>query len=437
MLSQIKNRFLKDKTSKSALINLALKSIAILLTLVFTPLLLSYLGNEKYGLWSTILSVISWMNYCDVGIGHGLRNLLTKELTEYNYKEAQKSVSTAYVVLTAIAGFLLIITIICSFTLNWGSLFNTQIDMTFPMAISFLFICINFILALSNTLLYALQLSERVALRNCLIQIINICGIIILSKFTSGSLIWMSILFGCSTMVVYIWNTIRIFKIYSMLRPGITAFQRSKISEISNVGIKFFILQLDCIALYTVDNILITHLFGAEAVTPFNITYKVFNACYGFLAALIVPYWSKTTAAIAERDYNWVQNAVKKLNVIGGLFCLGYIFVAFAFKPLTSVWLGGSLDYPSGLVTVMCTYYCLYSIVTINIQFINGSGKINFQLFLLTSMAVLNIPFSIFLATKCQMGVVGIRLATTILMAVAAISFPINLYAIIKKLKQE
>ena len=69
-----------DKTAKWNYY-MMLKPVSMILSLMYTPILLNYLGNEKYGLWATLLSVINWVNYFDVGIGNGLRNLLAKELS--------------------------------------------------------------------------------------------------------------------------------------------------------------------------------------------------------------------------------------------------------------------------------------------------------------------------------------------------------------------
>ena len=436
IISNYISNILSDTTRKSSLINFSLKPVSIVLGLIYTPLLLQYLGDEKYGLWATIISVISWINYCDIGVGNGLRNLVTRELTQKKYEEVRKSVSTGYIVLVVISGILLLISIICLLTLNWHKIFNTDIDMQLPLGISFAFICVNFVLALSNSLLYSLQLSERIALRSCLVQIINIIGLLILNSVSDGSLVLLSILFGMSTMSVYIYNTISIIKKHSYLRPDIRLFEKRKISSICNVGIKFFIIQIDCIALFTVDNILITYLFGAEHVTPFNITYTIFNTCFAFFTALAIPYWSKSTEAFTRRDYKWISSSIKRLNILAVFFCIGYVIVALLFKHITFIWLGRDLDYPYGLTTVMCVFYCLYSFVTANIQFINGSGKINFQLILMTFMGIANIPFSIYLATTYDLGVVGIRLATTLLMFIAAVAFPINLWFILKKEKE-
>lgn len=422
-----------DSTRKSSLINFVLKPLNVLLGIVYTPLLLSYLGAEKYGLWATILSIINWINYCDVGIGHGLRNLVTKELVCNDEEGVRKSVATAYVILSIISMIVLFVCIIIVFSLDWKIVFSTEENMRVPLLISFVFICLNFVLALSNSLLYALQLSERVAIRSCLVQLLNIVGVFLLMQVSSGNLILLSILFGATSSIIYLYNTIYLFNQKECFFPKIKNFSSEKIKYITNTGLKFFIIQIDCLALYTVDNILISHYFGAASVTPFNITYRIFETCYAFLAALVLPYWSKTTEAFSKEDYNWIKKSSNNLYVIAAIFCVGYVLVAILFKQITFLWLGEELNYPAGLEWIMCIYYCLFSFVCVSVQFINGTGKINFQLILMTILGIANIPLSIFLSTTCSMGVFGIRFATTILIFIAAIAFPINHYFIIRR----
>lgn len=437
-VSVIKNVLKKgDSAQKSSLINLALKPLSMILGLIYTPLLLNYLGDSKYGLWSTILSIISWVNYCDIGIGHGLRNMLTRELTNEKYKQAKKSISTAYVILTVIAIILLLVCLLCVCKFDWYAIFNTDIDMRAPLTVSFLFICVNFVLSLSNFILYALQLSEKVAMCNCLVQILNIIGMLILRLLTTESLIWVSILFGATSTIVYIGNTIQILKRNSILTPSIREFERDKVKEISNIGVKFFIIQLACLVLYRVDNLLIINMYGADIVTPFNMVYKIFNTCYSVIAAFCVPYWSKTTQAYEQRDVAWMKKSMKVLDIFAVVFIIGFVILAFIFKPLAYLWLGRSLNYTEGLISVMCIYYCLYTIVEIKTSMINGTGKINFQLILMIFMGALKVPLSVFFAKNCEFGVVGVQLATTLLMLIAAIAFTINLRIIVKKVESK
>lgn len=420
-----------DSTEKSAIINMVLKPISAVLSFVYTPMLLSYLGDEKYGLWATVLSIITWINFFDVGIGNGLRNLLTKILAEKDEKEAQKAVSTAYIMLSVIAIALLIALTLITLWVNWEHVFSTSIPMKSVMWITFAFICVNFVLALSNTLLYALHLAEKVSIRNCLVQLANIIGLFIISKYSQGSLVAMAILFGGTSTILYLANSIQVFKNNQYLVPSLRKFDKSKINDICNIGMKFFVIQIMGLLLFTVDNMLITHYFGPQAATPFSIADKVFNTIYSIFAAFIVPYWSKTTVAIAQNNITWIKKSIEKVAFVGFAFICGYIVVGLFFRPLVNLWLQKNLDFDNGLILVMVLFYVAYTILGVECQFINGIGKINTQLIVYIIIGILNIPLSIILGIGCNMGSVGIRLATTILVIFAVSVLAINLNKII------
>ena len=70
---------------KSMFLNILAKPIGMVITLLYTPFLLAYLGNEKYGIWVTVLSVINWINFFDIGIGNGYRNILAENLVKKDF----------------------------------------------------------------------------------------------------------------------------------------------------------------------------------------------------------------------------------------------------------------------------------------------------------------------------------------------------------------
>jgi O-antigen/teichoic acid export membrane protein len=437
MIESIKLKLKNNSAERSGIINMCLKPVSAILSLIYIPLLLVYLGDEKYGLWATLLSIITWVNYFDVGIGNGLRNLLTKELSLDEKIEAQKTVSTGYIVLSCIAIALYICLLIMVFVINWKSVFSTDIDMRPALWVSFSFICFNFILALSNSVLYALQLSERVSLRNCIVQALNIIGLLLIREITSENLIAIAVLFGATSSIVYISNTLQILRKLPFLKPRIKHFDKLKIKMICNTGVKFFVIQIMCLLLFSVDNILITHLYGAQNATPFSIADKVFQTVYSFLAAFLVPYWSRTTQAMSHNDVGWIKNSIKKTSALCALFTIGYFLVFLIFKPVVTIWLQKELQYPDGLTLIMFVFYSLYSILAVECQFINGTGKINTQLAMYIFIGIANIPLSIFLAVYADMGIFGIRLATTILVFIAIIILGVNLIHIIKDLEKK
>ena len=409
----------------------------MLLSFFYMPLLISYLGIEKYGLWATILTVISWINYCDIGVGQGLRNLLTIELTKKIYEQARLSISTAYVILSIVSFVFLVISVIviCCFDIN--KLFNTSLAIKLPLLASCFFVCINFILALSNMILYSLQLSEIVPIRNCIAQLINIVGIKILSIYSTENLLYVSILFGLSTSITYLSSTFNLIRRYKFIRISVSYFDSQKIKEISNIGIKFFLIQIPLIVLMAIDNILITNQYGSSITTSYSVVNSAFSAVYALLAAFIVPYWSQTTTAVTQKNIGWIKQAAIKLNIVAIVFSVFLIALAVFFEPLAKFWVGKDLIYPTGLIPLVCCFYILLSIISVNVQIINGTGYLNIQVVMNILMGIFYIPLAVYLSKDCGYGVIGIKMAGVIFKFLAVVIYPLNLFFIIKKLERE
>ena len=424
-------RLLTDSTAKSSIKNMLLRPFGMLLAVVYTPLLLDYLGEEANGVWATVLSVITWINYCDLGIGNGLRNLLARELAEDDYNNAQKSISTAYVVLSGIAIVLLLIMLIPTFLLDWYSVLNTNINVRTMLVITEVYISLNFVLALSNSILYALQKSEKVSLRSCLVQIINIIALLILRRIEEGNLNHMAILFGSSTAIVYLFNTFDIFKKRRMLTPTLRAFQKEKVKSITKVGVQFFIIQLTSVLTISSQNWIVSNIFGPSEVTPINTVTNAFAALYSILGALLIPMWSKTTDAITKKEFGWVRKTMRNVRYIALAFIPVLIIVAVLFEDISYIWLGRKLIYQRGVIGTTCLFYILNIENLIFTQFYFGIGDVTPYIWITIVEAIVIIPLSYFLANI--FGVAGVKLASTIMLAVSGIALPILLY---RKLRQ-
>lgn len=413
-----------DPTAKSSIKNFLIRPLGMVLAAIYTPLLLDYLGTEANGVWATILSVITWINYCDLGIGNGLRNIMTKELTRKEYEEVQKSVSTAYIVLTVISFILLGALLILSFTLDWNIILNTELNVEPMIVITFIFIILNFVLALSNSMLYALQLSEKVSLRSCLVQVLNIVGLLILRKIGHGNLTYMAILFGSSTAIIYIINTISVMKTHKYLRPQVGLFSKKKIKDICSFGLQFFVIQLTAVMIFSSHNMIVSYLFGAAEVTPVNTVSTVYAAGYSFMAALVIPFWSRTSEAIENGEFQWIRMAMKKVRYISIIFIIGFIIVAILFKDISRVWLGQELNYQPGIILVTCIFYIMEVVNLIYVQFYYGMGDVKPYMWVTIVQAVVMIPLSYVLSVHCGLGVAGVKLAPTILLAISGVVLP-------------
>lgn len=119
----------KIQNNKSIVINVLgafiIKGLGLIVNLIALPLYISYFNdNAVLGVWFTILSVLNWILSFDVGIGNGLRNHLTVALTNKDYEEGKRLISSSYLVLGALTLFISVVFYIFLPCIDWNSFFN-------------------------------------------------------------------------------------------------------------------------------------------------------------------------------------------------------------------------------------------------------------------------------------------------------------------------
>ena len=421
-IKQIKNDSLKRSMFLSALC----KPIGMLISFLYTPVLLAYLGEESYGIWSTILAVINWINYFDVGIGQGMRNKLSRYIAIDDKKSANQTVSTGYAALSSISCVIFVIGTVLIGIADVGGVFNTSLNIRPVLIISFSSICINFILSLSKSQLYATQQAEKVGYMTVLTHALNLVGVVVLSLFSQGSLIGVAFVIGLSGIAVNVLFTADVWKSYTYLIPHISQYRKSELKGICNIGIKFFFIQIAGLILYSTDNMIITQLFGPSYVTPYHTSYTAFGIVNGLFSAMIAPLWSKYTVAVEQGDYQWIKKMILSLDKILPLIALVLLIGTVLFEPFSRIWLHKTLVYESGLIACMAGYYFLTVWGSIYATAMNGMNKVDLQLVLAIVSAALNIPLSIYLGKNCGLGTTGVCLATVICMLITNI--PVTTY---------
>lgn len=427
----------KDSLKRSMVLSTLCKPAGMILSFFYTPMLLTYLGEESYGIWSTILSVINWINYFDVGIGQGLRNTLARSVALGDKDKSQKSASTGYIALSVISMATCLVGILLIGLLDINKIFNTELSVKPVLLASFFCICINFVLSLSKTLLYATQQAEKVGFMTVLTQGINLLGIWLLSLFSKENLFAVAVVIGLSGITVNLVFTGKVWIHYNYLIPKIKQFRSSELKGICNIGVKFFFIQIAALILYSTDNMIITRLFGPSSVTPYHTSYVAFGMVNGLFGAMISPLWSKYTVAMEQKNFKWIKETIinldKTLPFVGIALTVG----SFLFEPVSRIWLHKTLTYDAGLVQCMALYYFLTIWGSIYANVLNGMSKVNMQLVLGVTSAILNIPLSIFLGRDCGMGTTGVCLATVVCMLFTNIPVTISTHRLLNKMIAE
>lgn len=119
-------------------------------------------------MWSTLLTVMSWIVFFDLGVGNGLRNKVAEALARNDEAEAANCIASGYSLIGLIALVLWALVTGTSFFLPWQAVFNTQeipeATLRLTIQTTVLFIMLNFWIGLIGALLGAVQKTSLVAL---------------------------------------------------------------------------------------------------------------------------------------------------------------------------------------------------------------------------------------------------------------------------------
>ena len=408
--------------------------ISTLLSLIYTRVLLQFLGETDYGTWITISSFAQWVLYFDVGIGNGMRNELAKEIDSGNYESAKRVTSTSYYIISIIAIGAFTLFAAATFIIDTDSFFGNSAKTKPIILITSLFTCVNFVLSLCKSQLYAQQRAEHVGLMNVLVHVLQLFGIYIASLIFEGNIIAVAIITGLSSVIIYALFSSLLWRKNAYCRPERSYVDMQYSKRISTLGIRFFILQIGCLVIYSTDNLIITSLFGSDKVTSYNMVYKVFNLVLVAFSAFISPVWSNITVETNRKNFEYIQKIAQKLSLLVLPICVGLFILTLIFQDLSNWWLGKELHYEKSLIFSMAIFIALNIYSSIYSAILNGMGELNVQLFVSVFVALLNIPLSIYLSTSCEMGITGVIVASNICMVISTLTVVLQSNFVLKKL---
>ena len=432
--SQGHERTLKAKKNIAA--SMVIKGLNMSIGLVLVPLTINYLNPTKYGIWITLSSVIGWFSFFDIGLGNGLRNRFAEALANEDHKLARVYVSTTYAVLLLIIGIALLLFFIINPYLNWSTILNTGYDPALQKEINLLalfvfsFFSLNFVFKLITTILTADQQPAKASLFNLIINILSLFSVIILTKTTNGSLLYIGIIFSGMPTLVFFISTFWFFNgKYKSYRPSLRFIDISKTRDLFFLGIKFFTIQIAGILLFETNNIIISQLFGPSEVTPYNIAFKYFNIIMMVFIIIITPFWSAFTEAWVKQEISWIKKIIMKLIKLWVILLAVGIIMILISTSVYKIWVGDKVIVPTFLSLLVFIWVMLNAWNGIFSHFFNGVGKVRIQLYLGVTSALLNIPLAIYFGIK--IGILGILMANIIVVSFPLIIYPIQYKKII------
>jgi O-antigen/teichoic acid export membrane protein len=385
-------------------------------SLITVPLTLKYLGNERFGLWMTISSVLAMASFADFGVGNGVLNTVAKAFGKDDMEGVRKAISSGFTVLNTIAALLLLSFFSIYRFVNWANFFRVyspQAKAEAGPALAVFAIC--FALNISMDVVQRVQLGLQQGYRYGLWQL---CGSIAGFIGVLGG-IWLRVslpvlliaiagapIFATALNATHFFGFVR-----PDLRPSRELVSRDVISQIARLGGLFFVLQVVVAVSYSADNFIIARTLGAVNVPDYSIPQRMFALVTILSSMLVAPLWPAYGEAISRGDVKWVRHTLGRslLIVLAGTSVASGVLLLLSHR-LLHWWVGSRIHPPFLLLIGLAIWTVIGCCGEALATFLNGASVIRFQV----------VVGSIFgvgcLATKVlfirHFGIVGIPWAT-------------------------
>lgn len=393
------------KARKNIIGSFGIKGLAILIGFIKVPIILSYLDAEKYGIWLTIASIVDWVHYFDLGLGHGLRNRFAEAMALNNHVLARKLVSTTYYYTTIIFGSVFFVLLPIVFVVNWQSVLNTSTislnELTWSVFIVLLMFVFRFIFFQISVILKGDQRPALSDLFMPLANILTLVFILLLKLFSNNSLLLACLAISVPpALTLFIANIYFFSKDYYQYTPSTKYKDKTLFKDTITLGVKFFIIQLASLVVFASSNLILTQTVNPTEVTLFNISRQYYIIPSMFFSIILSPYWTAITDAYTLKEIDWIKNIMRKLVLIGVIFCVCEIVWVLLSPIAFKLWIGDMVYIPLQLSVISAVYFATNIMWAPFTHFLNGVGKLKISVLLASVQMAFFIPVALFFSSK-------------------------------------
>lgn len=318
----------------------------MIVSFISLPLTLNYMGDERFGMMTTIVAAVSLMNFADLGLGYGLQNRIPEYASRKEEAQLERAVSSTFFFLCIVSVMILLGFLAVYPFVAWNKLFNvssaTAITESAP---SVLVLVLCFSISIPISIVQKIQGGFQEGYFNNFWQSAgSVAGLGLLYLAIvkeAGVPVIIACIYGTNALFLFLNFTNQIAWRRRHLFPKFKLVDWSILKVILLDGAKFTLIQVMAIGMATSDNLIISQVMRPEAVAPFAVGLKIVSLITIPTLALMSPSLPAINDAIAQNDGVWVNKLFKRgFRLVCacsiGLFLLFY----FGVNYLITVWLG-------------------------------------------------------------------------------------------------
>lgn len=348
---------------------MATRVVGMATRLLVVPLSLEILGAERYGLWASVWSLMTWFSLSEGGIGVGLLNAVGRAKGRDERGRIRGHVATAAVLLLAMG---VVVASAAAAFAAWGPVprllgvagrVSLTADARAMTLAAGLVIAATLAASVVPQTLSALQEQYRAAAATMAASVGVLLSLAALAAYGRASPALFALGVGLpSVLACVVQGSIMLARTHRELRFGWRDVSLASVREVWGTGGLAFAIQLGDMAILQSANVLIAHALGPAAVSPYAVSFSVFYAGMCFVNYFVQPLWAAYAEAWARGDRVWIRaRFARTFRLVVGLMSLGGLGMIVVGRTIIRVWAGAGVVPTLGLLVAMAVYFVAWT----------------------------------------------------------------------------
>lgn len=366
--------------------------------LALVAIALGYLGKDLYGVWMTVVAVTGMALWADFGLGNGLMTRLAASHSRRDVGAARRHVSTAYAILSAGALAGLVGLWATAGVVPWAGLVAADTGPAADSAAAVGVICltafaVNVPLALIQRVQFAAQ---RVSVSNMWqaagsLTALGLAGIAVVVG--AGPLVVIAAASAGPPLVNLINNLYTFAGPCRDIAPRPSSVQLRQAGELLGLGGQFFVISICSSISLNIDNIVVAHTLGSEAVSEYSVIARVFLTLGTVITIINMPFWPTAGDAIEQDDREWLRSTTRRMILLSVCVVAGLALAMLMFGPLAiEIWTSGQVVADLPMLIGWSVWWLLLAAASPLFMVQNAAGVLGPQIVGWCLFLVLSVP---------------------------------------------
>ena len=409
--------------------------LTIIISLVYTPLVLKALGQSEYGLYQTVQSSVTMLTMLNLGLNVSYVHFYAK-YQQKNDEEGMARFNGLYMTILAILALVCLIAgLMMTWRIEWIFADGLSAAEYQTARILMVLLVVNITISFPiSTFTGIISANERFVFFNVLQIVKNLVShavslIVLYAGFRSVGIVCVTVTISILADIVYVWYCFGKLKCkiqFSQFEKGLF---KSLLTFTLFIAMNSLIDQIN----QNVDKLLLARFRGTEAVAVYNIGFLI----YTYYQTLSVSISGVLAPRVHKYVYETIQDSEKQRSVLTNLFvkvgriqffilslvCTGFIFFGKSF--ITCYWANEQYANSYYVALILVISVSIPLIQNVGITILQAQNKHKFRSLLYLGIAVCNLLLSIKL---CQMyGEIGSTIGTAMALLIGN-GLIINIY---------